>query len=94
MAQTRQGNKNREETSVGKKNEEKKKGEERTQLDFRRMIGLDDGKIQQDENKVQERIRRLMSEVKEQDGPPDEIRVEEKITDYFTWGERSKDRAG
>jgi len=58
------------------------------------MIGWDEGKIRRDEKKVQERIRRLRSGVKEQDRPPDEIRVEEKITDYFTWAERSKDRAG
>ena len=29
-------------------------------------------------------MRRLRSRVKEQDRPPDEIREDEKITDYFT----------
>eukprot|EP00957_Ditylum_brightwellii_P019976 1508253-Ditylum_brightwellii.AAC.1 len=85
MTQTRQENKNREETQVGKKNKEKKEGKERTQLDIWRMIGWDDGKIRRDEKKVQERMCRLRSGVKEQDRLPDEIRVEEKITDYFTW---------
>eukprot|EP00957_Ditylum_brightwellii_P020380 1537395-Ditylum_brightwellii.AAC.1 len=91
---TRQGNKSREKTPVGRENKEKKEGVARTQLDIRQMIGWDDGKIWQDEKKVQETLRRLMLEVKEQDRPPDEVRVEEKITDYFTWGERSSDRVG
>eukprot|EP00957_Ditylum_brightwellii_P192996 14694955-Ditylum_brightwellii.AAC.1 len=62
MTQTRQGNGNREDTPVGKKNKEKKEGEEKTHLDIWRMIGWDDGKIQRDEKKVRERIRRLRSE--------------------------------
>ena len=94
MTQTSQENKNREETPVGKKKKEKKEDDKRTQVDIRRMIGWDERKIRRDEKKVRERMRRLRSGVKEQDRPPDEIRVEEKITDYFTWGEMTEDREG
>eukprot|EP00957_Ditylum_brightwellii_P016145 1215785-Ditylum_brightwellii.AAC.1 len=58
------------------------------------MIGQNEGKIQHDGKKVRERMRRLRSGVKEQNRPPDEIRVDEKITEYFTWGERTEDKAG